>query len=251
MSYQNSTIFVVHIPKAAGTTLRVIMERQYPLQDIYKIKADIQGDLQRFRELSDEEKGFFRVVFGHQCFGLHQAMPEGAPWTYITLLRDPFERVISYWSYTLRESPSHYLHTAAKVSLEHFTDSGVTCTVDNAQVRQLCGDDDFLMEGGKQHQFNDMRIPFGGVTRKHLAKAKHNIVKHFAFAGIAERFDESLNELRRLFAWRIPQYQNKNVTRWKPRQIAHWQRKLIVDRNALDYELYNWVKDRMERRLGK
>ena len=251
MSYQNHTIFVVHIPKAAGTTLRWIMERQYPLQHIYKIKADIQGDLQRFRELSDDKKKSCRVVFGHQHYGLHQSMPEGAPWTYITLLREPFERVISLWAYTLRDSPSHYLHKAARVSLEHFADSGVTCTVDNGQVRQLCGDDDFLMSNGKQHPGKDMRIPFGGVTREHLEKAKANIREHFAFAGVAERFDECLDVMRRMFAWRIPQYQNRNVSGWKPRQIAPWQRKLIVDRNALDYELYDWVNERMKRRVEK
>lgn len=251
MSYQNSTIIVVHIPKAAGTTLRVIIERQYALQDLYKIKADIQGDLQRFRDLSDEKKRACRLVFGHQCFGLHECLPEDRPYTYITLLRDPIERVISYWAYAKTGPSAHYLHRAAQGSLDDFVASGATRTVDNAQVRQLCGDDRFIMEGGKQHPYRDMLIPFGGVTREHLEKAKTNIEEHFAFAGLAERFDESLDVMRRLFAWRIPQYVNQNVSRWKPKQVARWQARIIQKHNELDYELYNWVRERMERRVGR
>lgn len=244
--YQEGTIFVVHIPKAAGTTLRLIVERQYPPQNLYKIKSDIQGDQERFRNLSDDRKRGIRLVFGHQCFGLHEALPEGQPYTYITLLRDPLERVISLWAYAKTGTKAHYLQgPASKMTLEDFVGSGVTCTVDNAQVRQLCGDDRFVMISGKQHPYRDMLIPYGGVTRAHLEKAKRNIIRHFAFAGIAEQFDDSLEAMRRLFAWRMPQYENQNVSRWKPKRIAKWQGKIIYDHNQLDYELYNWIKKRM------
>lgn len=249
MSYQNHTIFVVHIPKAAGTTLRVIIERQYPLQQIYKIKGNIQGDSQRFRELSDQKKRAYRVVFGHQCFGLHECLPEDRRHTYITLLRDPAARVLSLWIYARYLSWDHYLHeTAKQMSVETFVESGATCTADNAQVRQLCGDDQFVMESGKQHPYTDMLIPFGGVTREHLEKAKANIEQHFAFAGVAERFDESLDAMRRTFAWRIAYYRNQNVSPSKLKQITPSQKQVIREHNELDYELYNWVDARMKRR---
>ena len=248
MSYQNSTIFVVHIPKAAGTTLRVIMERQYPAQNVYTMRLDVQAAMRAFEKLSDEQKRAYRVVFGHQPYGLHRCMPAEARWTYITLLRDPVERVNSLWFYA-RGSEIHYLYEIARTMvLYDFVASGITATVDNAQVRQLCGDDLYLTRGGIQYPYRDMLIPYGGVTREHLEKAKANIEQHFAFAGTVERFDESLDAMRRLFAWRIPAYESLNVARRKPKLIGSRARRAIEERNELDYELYNWVVERMKRR---
>lgn len=249
MSYQNRIIFVMHVPKAAGTTLRVIIERQYPPRNFYKIAADIQGDQIRYRELPEKQRRAYRAVFGHFCYGLHTALPQGQKYTYITLLRDPLERAISYWAYTRTGSMAHYLAQAArKLTFEEFVTSGVTCTLDNGMVRQLCGQDSFKMIGGKQMSGDDMEIPFGEVTAKHLARAKANIKRDFSIVGTAEQFKPSLELMRRMFTWRIPAYENQNVAIWRPSREFLTARvaRHVVEHNELDYELYRWAEGRLE-----
>lgn len=249
MSYQNRVIFVMHVPKAAGTTLRVILERQCSPANLYKITADIQGDQIRFRELSEKRKRLYRIVFGHFCYGFHTALPEGQKYTYITLLRDPLERAISTWAYIRSGSRLHYLAQQARtLTFEDFVTSGVTCTLDNGMVRQLCGQDSFKMTDGKQVPGDDMAIPFGGVTAKHLARAKANIKRDFALVGTSEQFDASLQLMRRMFAWRIPAYKNQNVAVWKPAReyLTSQIARRVIEHNSLDYDLFRWVNDRLK-----
>ena len=250
MSYQNRTLFVMHVPKAAGTTLRTIVERQYPPMNLYKITADIQGDQIRFRSLPERRKRDYRAVFGHFCYGLHDALPEHTKYTYVTLLRDPVERAISEWAYCRTGTLAHYLGRAARdMELDEFVSSGVTCTLDNGMVRQLCGQDAFKMVRGKQVPGDDMLIPFGGVTAGHFERAKANIKRDFALVGTAKKFKESLDLMRQMFAWRIPAYKNQNVSHWKPQNLAARTVKVIAEHNLLDYELYRWALGRLERQL--
>lgn len=251
---QDRTVLVVHVPKAAGTTLRWIIDRQYPQEHIYKVRHNIAADVEKFRTLTDEKKRGARVVFGHFCFGLHESLAQEQPYTYITLLRDPAERVASLYYYARvgkafdqgdQHVDAHYLYDAAhKMTLKEFATSGVTQTTDNAMVRQLCGLDKFTMKDGHQQPYDDMVIPFGQVTRKHLSLAQQNIEQHFALVGFAEQFDESIRRLQALFAWRVPEYGKLNQTPGKPRALPVTARVAVEDQNALDRELYNWALDR-------
>ena len=86
------------------------------------------------------------------------------------------------------------------------------------------------------------------VTRDHLELAKHNLNEHFAVAGIAERFDDSLQSLQRFFGWSHPtQVPPRNVTQARP--ASHTLPKGVIARirelNALDAELHRYVEERM------
>lgn len=205
---QSRTLLVVHVPKAAGTTLRVILERQYPASRIYKISNDIPGDLDRLRRLPDREKRSVAVVFGHMCWGWHELLAPGQEYQYLTILRDPVERVLSCYAYC--QIHGHYLKDAvANMPLYTFLTSGVTRTCDNGTVRQLCGDDQFLRD-----PYHDMALDFESVTEGHLSRAMANL-ERCAIVGIAEEFDNVLGQCQRLLGWRIGAYQNQNITRWE------------------------------------
>lgn len=236
---QNPTVMVIHIPKAAGTTLRVVMERQYCREDIWKIGSDIVGDQERLRELSEEGKRKIRVVFGHYCYGLHEGLLQRCD--YVTVLRDPVQRLISLYSYAKYGSKAHYLWEAAqRMPFEKFVTSGITLVADNAQVRQLCGQDRFTMVDGKQIPGNDMAIPFGEVTEEHLEAAKRNL-DLFACVGIAGEFDRFLACMQRGFGWRVGYYENRNVTRKKPK-VSDESLDIVRKRSILDYELYRYAR---------
>jgi hypothetical protein len=240
------TLMIVHIPKAAGTTLRWIMDRQWPQEEIFKVKSDIASDKEKLRQTPNDEKMRFRAVFGHYCYGLHSYLAPGQKFEYVTILREPTERVVSLYQYVRNESPAHYLNgPALKMSLGQFVTSGVTCTVDNGMVRQLCGVDGFTMYEGVQEPYNDMKIEFGKVGKKHLEMAKENLAT-FGLVGMVGKeieggFDRFLNGLRVRYTWRVPPYDNKNVTRRK-HPIEPQELDIVRKRNILDYRLFEFAK---------
>jgi len=237
---RDCTLFIVHVPKTAGTTLRWIMERQYPEQRVFKIGDDIPAERERFRQMADDDKRDLLVVFGHMCYGWHTMMPEGWRVAYVTILREPVARVVSLYHYI--HLPGHYLGKAVEgMDLHQVITSGVTRVVDNGMVRQLCGDDQFLRK-----PYEDMIIPFGGVTREHLEKAKENL-RRFDVVGTAEDFDSVLEQMRVVFGWRLLPFTNENVTCWQQPSQKITQKGLdaVRDVNLLDIELFQWVKGGM------
>lgn len=233
----------MHIPKCAGTTLRTVLERQYPLGDIYKVKSDIRGDQLKLRQMDSVIKRTKRVVFGHYGYGLHTALAPGQPFDYVTVLRDPVARIVSLYSYTRAEAPAHYLAKAARErNLYDFVTSGVTQQTDNGMVRQLCGADEFTMHAGQQKPYDDCKIAFRGVTHQHLEAAKHNL-DTFALVGFVESFDRFLARMQAGFAWRIPAYKRSNVSRVRVTPNAR-DIEAITELNQLDFELYNWAMSR-------
>jgi hypothetical protein len=232
----------IHIPKCAGTTARWIMDRQYPTKtEVYKVKSDIVGDKKKFDLLPADKKRLLAAVFGHYCYGMHASLNKGQKFSYVTILRDPVQRVLSLYSYVKISQKGHYLGpVAGKMSPVEFVTSGVTCTTDNAMVRQLCGVDHFTMRDGKQEPWRDMEIPFGGVTAEHLKLAKDNL-RTFGCVGISDEFDTFLGCMRKTFGWRIPVYRNQNVSRYKP-EVSSSDIDKIRKSNILDYELYDFAR---------
>ena len=121
-----STVIFLHIHKAAGTTLHRIIERQYPPDQIWSF--DERHDFEAFRALSEAQKEEIRMLRGHMIFGLHEFMPR--PCIYVTLLRDPVERVLSFYNY-IRRNPHHY-HSEMIVSqgltLQQFLETRTSTT---------------------------------------------------------------------------------------------------------------------------
>ena len=110
---QGKSVIFLHIPKVGGTTVNRIIDRQYKPNTIYRVRDDdsrhkrIQDCVDEFKLLPSSEKEEIEVVMGHMGFGIHNFLPQ--PSVYITMLRDPVERVISYYYYVLRTS-NHYLY---------------------------------------------------------------------------------------------------------------------------------------------
>ena len=234
------TIIFVHIPRTAGTTLNRILGRTYPQQRTYAFPTtDIEGSVVAFRSLPAEERRRFRLLRGHITFGIHDAVPR--PFTYITLLRDPVDRLVSTYSYIL-EKPEHRLHErlcSTGMRFEDFVRSGITLETDNWQTRAISG----------------VRQNFGCCSEAMLSQAKQNIVDCFSVCGITERFDETLVLLRRALAWewRSLYHTPENATRLRPRRIdvpRPWV-EAVEHQNPLDLELYAFARRRLERSFGE
>lgn len=226
---QDKSIIFLHIPKTAGTTLDAIMLRQYEQKSIFPLQLPVQESIAKFKSLPEDQKREIKVLYGHMRFGLHEYFPQ--PSTYITIMRDPVERIISLYYYILR-TPKHDLYheiTSKNMSLKDCLCSKITTELDNAQARLLYG-------------VNETEIGFGQCSNDMLETVKKNLEEDFALVGLTERFDESLLLLKRIFGWESCFYVKQNITKNRPlkEEFSKDTLALIEKYNELDIEIYKY-----------
>ncbi|CAN5482600.1 sulfotransferase family 2 domain-containing protein [soil metagenome] len=228
---QRALIFL-HIPKTAGTTLNRIIEWQYnPLSiftmDPYRIRATPE----RLKQLPEARRRRLRMVRGHFYYGVHEYLPQGA--TYITMLREPVARFLSAY-YFLQRRPLHPMHRKVKserIGVEDFI--RLTPQRQNLQCSLIAG----IKSKGKCEEST-------------LEMAKENLVKSFSIVGLSERFEESLVLIAKTFDWQIPFYENRKVSKTRPK-IEPSAVNMIKEHNRLDLELYEFGKGLFEASLAK
>jgi hypothetical protein len=238
---QLPTVIFLHIPRTAGTTLHRIIERQYRPEEIYSMKGgDAHAAVREFKALSEESRAEIRMLKGHVALGLHESVPN--PSVYLTILRDPIERVISYYYFILR-APDHYLYdtiTSENMSLQTCLEREIPIMMNDAQVRLLSG------------VWGD--LGFGQCDRDVLGMAKKNLCEHFAMIGLTERFDETLCLMRKALGWQNSiLYTRLNATRNRPKQQSFSPEALhvIAQANQLDIELYQYAQNLFEEQLRR
>ncbi len=220
-------IAFVHIPKTAGSTLYRVLDRHYSRRHIYTIWRD--GTLADFKHLDDARRAEIRLLRGHFGCGLCGFLPDDT--RYFTLLREPLDRVLSYY-YFVRRTPHHYSHTqvlSEGMSPADFFRSGIDFMVDNGQTRLLAD-----LETGQE-------VGFGECTEEHLAAAKRNLRDRFAVVGLTEEFDRTLLLLKRAFGWRWLFYARQNVSTGRPRRPSPAALEAARAVNRLDSELYRYA----------
>lgn len=233
------TVLFLHIPKAGGTTLGEFVFNQ--------CRADGEDEDEFIKSgVFFMSYGFFkepdfsvpeyarkilcrpdlRAVVGHFWFGLHEHL--NRPWTYVTVLRNPLERIVSLY---------HYLKLEEKMSFEQFAFSPPFKEADNDQTRRLAGVDPEI----------------GGCTPEHLRAAQENLRKHFSVVGVTERLDETFILLKRRLGWtkEVASYP-RNVNPKKPlaNSLSDRIKKAIRKRNELDYELHQYANKLMDEAIA-
>jgi hypothetical protein len=214
-------VIFLHVPKAAGSTLNRLIEWEYPLTEIYSIDPVFdRWSWAHLQRLSKERLRRKRIFKGHMLFGLHAILPQ--PATYITVLREPVDRVISsfYFMRNYKLHPLYWKFRSGKWSLEDFARRSPR---DSVQCKILAG--------------VDYRTP---CTAEIYETAKENLLQHFSVVGLSERFEESLALMKLRFGWKLQRYASFNVTRSRPRKtdIPQSTLDLIAEKNSFDISLY-------------
>jgi hypothetical protein len=201
----------------------------------------MRASVEEFIKLPVAERAKFKVVKGHMYFGLHEFLPQ--PCTYVTLLREPIDRVVSHYYYVLR-SPDHYLHdivTSENMGLVDYVQRGIALEMDNGQTRVLAGLSAEEVVGNLAYVSS---VPFGACSEEIFRMAKANLANFFAVVGLAERFDETLVLLNHTFGWRFPFYSKRNVASDRPsrRSLSEDTRAVLRQYNRWDIQLYDCAK---------
>jgi len=211
-SRKTGMLINLHIPKTAGTTLRMIIDREYGLER----KLQIEGlhnnsgfvDIYGIDTLNSVE-----VISGHQYFGMHEYIK--GPCAYITMLRDPIERVLSTYRHTAR---------TGKQDMEWLKSLTTREQGSNLQTKMLSG---------------------GTVD---IDLAIHNLNNSFSVVGITEMFDESILLIRKKLAWSIPYYviENPSHNTIKADDIDSDIISIVKEANSVDIELYDYCVEKLK-----
>lgn len=217
----------VHVPKTAGTTLRTIIDRQYPRRAIFW--SDGPADVARLRALPEDERRQLLVVQGHVMYGIHEHL--FVPVDYITMLRDPVELVTSMFYFTLRKYPRAMTRWTKNLSLAEFAAHPIYL-MRNLQTRAISG-----------MKTND---------RAALDAAKTNLATRIRAFGLSDRFDESLMLFTRILGWRNVFYHAMNVSRRPGRDALPGEAVAVMrEHNGLDLELYAFARQLFEERVAE
>lgn len=235
-------LFFLHIPKTGGTTLEHCIYDTCLSQDSVSNKCEFFHSgiyYYPFEFFWDDNfklphssirtllRDDLRAVMGHFFFGLHRRVTR--PATYVTLLREPVERVVSlYW---------HCWQEGRPGDLEEFMLRGLRET-DNDQTRRISG----------------ISPPFGECTVEMLERAKCNLTQHFSVVGTTEKFHETLVLLQRYLRWNeapvyLPRVVNLNRTKGdapKPHEIC-----LIAKQNEFDLALYKFAENLLKKKISE
>ncbi|HIK10103.1 MAG TPA: sulfotransferase family 2 domain-containing protein [Oscillatoriaceae cyanobacterium M33_DOE_052] len=239
MTNTGNPLIFVHIPKAAGTTLHQIIERQYPKHLTCTLDGtNPEAAIEQFKQLPEAQRMKIKVLKGHMPFGLHQFLSE--PCTYITMLRDPVERVISHYYYVLRK-PNHYLHekiTSQNMTLLDYVNSGISTELNNGQAILLSGID--KRSGNLAERSDEI-----------LEKSRQNL-EQMAVVGIMEQFDETLILLQKTFGWKNIFYVKEKVTKNKPMKdsLSLETIQAIENQNYIDVKIYQHAQQLFAQQLS-
>ena len=166
-------IIFLHIPKTAGSSLRHIVEQEYTSGACIHIYSE-HPDFAAIRKDLPTAK----VIYGHISYGVHDSL--GVQGRYITFVRNPVERVLSYYNHLCRHEATEGMTLLNMLRSERFP------KMNNHMVRVISGYED-------NGTIDDTSV---------FDKAISNIEKDFEFVGLSERMSESVNILGRKLSWK-------------------------------------------------
>lgn len=225
----------LHVPKTAGSTLKSIIQRQYPPERTVVIEPlDMLKKYTAFQTQPDEARRRLACVIGHVPYGIDRWLPQGA--RYITMLRDPVEWTISFHSFIRRmpffdQDPDFAVFRGVrKLDLDGFVDFLIQTNMSNMQTRALSGVIDLL----------NILPPYAPLGPEALGTAKGKLSRNFECIGVVERFDESLLIMKRKLGWGRVYYRRLNVTegRRQRTEVPPSTMARLVECNRYDTELY-------------
>ncbi len=236
---EESIQILAHIPKTAGSTLVQVMQRQFRTDEVISYEDRMwAANMVDFPDRAATGLPGIRCVMGHLPFGVHAAI--GRPVEYLTMLRDPVEWTLSFYSFIKERiarlpDDGSYPQRAAFVevlgmSLDEFIDFLDRTAMANLQTRFLSGHLDVRKP----------LPPYKPLPPQALAQAETALFDVHTTFGLTEQFDLSLLLFQRRMGWRDIHYRRVNVTerRLTRTQVTEATLTRIRDLQQMDLQLY-------------
>jgi hypothetical protein len=245
-----TAVLFLHIPKTAGTTLHRIIEGEYNPFRVFTIEGGaIEWSIDHFKRMPERRRAALQVLKGHMSFGLHEYLPQ--PSTYMTFLRDPVERCISAYYYSMGNplNPFHQRIKQEKIDLPTFLDTARWNQ--NLQCKMLAGIDrrDYRPVDLMRSTRRPGAPPPGAEVDRWsnvstLDNAKENLQRYFRFVGVSDRFSDGLILLKHVFGWKCSSYSTYRKSRGRPKSESLDPGILaeVEERNQFDRALYEFGK---------
>ena len=244
---EDSVVIFVHIPKTAGTTLRHIIQSQFQPNNVfefYSLKTQppkVLKGIEKYNSLSEAQKKTIKFISGHFGVGLHEFIQR--PCTYITILRNPVERVVSYYYFLLRNQNKIVQNKTLLEFIQTYggVHNSMTCYLSGLTLKAQVKEPNLNLE---QQRFEP----------EILEQAKANLQKYFKVVGFVERFDETCILLKKILGWNIsPFYIRKNVSKHQnwTQDIPKDTLNLIEKFNELDLQLYDYAQEMFEEMINQ
>jgi hypothetical protein len=226
----SETILFMHIPKTAGTAFREAMIENYKHSQVAYLYPHPPGFLvSNLGLLPLEQRARFRLVMGHFQYGIHEFLPQ--EYTYVTIVRDPVERVISHYNYLRQTQPEITSDGAVTLSLPEMLERHRTANFDNLMVRCFSGLDK-----------ND--VPPGHVDQRVYDLAADHLRTKFKFVGYQNRANEAYAALQKQFNWNArASLEVVNKGDRSSANVDEATRGIIERFNTWDCRLYSKVRE--------
>ena len=227
-------LFFLHIPKTAGTSLYQVFAQQYPGAKLVQAYPPFAAGSLEWAMAALENGA--EVFYGHFNFGVHRLL--GVRGRYLTMLRQPVDRVVSYFDHQRRHPQAeHHPMLSQGMTLREFVSQRVTVETNNHMTRMIAG---YTHLG----YLDDPTV---------LEQALANFRQAFVCAGITERFEESVAVMAERLGWQswrsdAPPRANR-APRGSHTQLDQETRRIIERDNRLDLSLYRSVAEELERTI--
>jgi 16S rRNA (guanine(527)-N(7))-methyltransferase RsmG len=251
----------VHIPRTGGGSVSSAISKNYSRLrgggNYQKGPEKTRSAIERLGEDPTRSK----ALGDHAPYGLYRRyLP--ADTRYLTILRDPVDRVLSHYHFHAQagdppgSAGARKLRTTWEMLLnnERLEREGG----DQEDVIELDPEGDYSLEEGLRKKIaiydNFMtrflwggESIFGELPPDALERAKENI-SSFWFVGVRERLDDSIILLGRKLGIGLMPYFLRHVSQKRPslEVTSDGLRELIAEHNALDIELYRFARQRFE-----
>ena len=219
-------LIFIHLPKTAGTSLRKTIQINYrpgELFFMYGKNPDFHS-MKELKQLDQNRFAQYKIIMGHFPFSKKLFPFEDR--RFVTILRDPVRRVISYYRHVMSRDE----WKGREISLQEYIESSGDIQLRNHQTR--------LLSGMK-------RDP---ITEKHLEKAIRNLEKYFLHVGTSETFPQTIDRLHELLGWSKKKLFHENVTTNKQATTDYFSEDVLDrlrEQNEYDIKLHECVTSRL------
>jgi hypothetical protein len=232
ISGKSKRLLFDHIPKTGGTGIHLYLRSHYPESRILQMSLKEAWDtVNEFKGLSQRERDRFYLIHGHYANELIDLVhPETL---FITIFRDPTDRVISNYRYIL-EQPTHYWH-------RHVVGKKM-------DVVEFC-QDRTISEAWNYLTSHYTHLPLEEIARNPERAARlafDHLKGKFHFIGFLDELDFFMPIVARKMNFR-KKFINRRVNSSKPFSsdcvISQDARQIISEVNAADHILYRLAKE--------